>query len=500
MARYGFRFEPPRGWEFVPPTPGSANVVGQWSPSGDDRSVSAGAGKLLYPRCVMLVFDRRPREAGPALSEGERVRDLVREGDRVASLREWMERRSQPFIGEDFELVAEESLALEGLEGARLLEYRGTSHALVGGQGRAPSVALVGLYPLEADLEVALCFNAPARDSLWRRWERELRRVLGTFEPADLLVDPLELEGLSLRERRRVELTAQVRSQPGWSLSETQHHFVLSSSEDEAFLGELRGRLELLHAAFREAFPAAPARAALALRRERRRALLGEPPLDPARAPDPLEAARCSVVRVFKDRGQYFAYGAPTGSAGYWFALEEELVLYDDLARGGRERTWRVLAHEAFHQYIHHHSGNLEPAPWFDEGHAEFFAGHDVTRHGLVLEANREQRLAVRQQVQEGRLAPLERLLRWSRGELYGGNALGLTQAEGYAQSWSLVWFLRTGERTSRSWKPEWGRILDRYTATLIETADRTRALEAALEAVDLSELEAAWLASVEED
>jgi len=37
----------------------------------------------------------------------------------------------------------------------------------------------------------------------------------------------------------------------------------------------------------------------------------------------------------------------------------------------------RVLYHEAFHQYIHYAVGDVAPHSWFNEGHGDYFAGHN---------------------------------------------------------------------------------------------------------------------------
>ena len=147
---------------------------------------------------------------------------------------------------------------------------------------------------------------------------------------------------------------------------------------------EIIARLGELRSTFRRDFPEEAAREALEARARER----GKEPEE-----DPLIASRCSVVRVCKDRDQYFTYGGPLGSAGYWFALQEELVLYDDQDRQGRDATWRVLGHEAFHQYIHYYMGNQEPHSWFNEGHAEYYAGFERGRQGQLRRAPHRQDL-----------------------------------------------------------------------------------------------------------
>ena len=41
------------------------------------------------------------------------------------------------------------------------------------------------------------------------------------------------------------------------------------------------------------------------------------------------------VVRVCKEMDEYYHYGAPRGSAGYWFSADDELV-FPDLSQSTR--------------------------------------------------------------------------------------------------------------------------------------------------------------------
>ena len=85
-------------------------------------------------------------------------------------------------------------------------------------------------------------------------------------------------------------------------------------------------------------------------------------------------------MSICKDRDEYFKYGGPRGSAGYWNNKSEELVLYDGTKREKGEKTDKldtfiVLYHEAFHQYIHYSAGELAPHSWYNEGMGDYYAG-----------------------------------------------------------------------------------------------------------------------------
>jgi hypothetical protein len=87
-------------------------------------------------------------------------------------------------------------------------------------------------------------------------------------------------------------------------------------------------------------------------------------------ADKPIQAI--SVIRVCKDQEQYFAYGGPQGSAGYWYPPGMELVFYE-LDKRKRGDSLRVLYHEGFHQYIHYSVGDFDPHTWFNEGDGDYF-------------------------------------------------------------------------------------------------------------------------------
>ena len=89
---------------------------------------------------------------------------------------------------------------------------------------------------------------------------------------------------------------------------------------------------------------------------------------------------------------------------------------------------------------------------------------------------------------------PLEDFVRWSKAEYYGQNSLGFEAGECYAQGWSLIWFLRTGEKNkAKGWQSSWGKILDVYLETLAQTGELDTAVDKAFEGVDWEALEKSW-------
>jgi hypothetical protein len=163
-----------------------------------------------------------------------------------------------------------------------------------------------------------------------------------------------------------------------------------------------------------------------------------------------------SVIRVCKDPEQYRAYGGSGGSAGYWSWIDQELVFYKDSQNP--KDALRVLYHEAFHQYIFYSVGACSPHSWFNEGHGDYFAGHNYGGGKFERDTFSWRKDLAAQLKREKRTAPLKEWLTWGQSEYYGApNKWKLDGGENYALGWSFIYFLRTTK------KPEYQGILERY-------------------------------------
>ena len=207
-----------------------------------------------------------------------------------------------------------------------------------------------------------------------------------------------------------------------------------------------------------------------------------------------MDLSRTSVVRVCKDVDEYYKYGGPPGTGGYWSWPSEELVIFDDKMNRGTDFTWNVLNHEAFHQYIFYFYGNLAPHSWYNEGTGDFYSGFDYKRKKFQEKPENGRLRNIQSIIGEGRHVPLQEFVSWSKSQYYGSNDRGLAGYECYAQGWALIWFLRTGKEDAKKWNDSWNGILDVYLDTLAESGDTEKAVEKAFEGVDWKEFEAAWL------
>ncbi len=285
----------------------------------------------------------------------------------------------------------------------------------------------------------------------------------------------------------------------GWSFTDTEHHLIVYDEDvDKNQLERLKVQLTL---AWRQ---------------------LLEPLLPPAH---PITAV--SVVRVCESKSQFVEYGGPAGSAGYWSARGNELVLYEDSSnKKGTLRSARSLLCQS---YVYHALDGALPHEWFTAGHGDFFAGHTLKgdkfrvgtfswRVASAREAKRRWSEGLRRgsgRATEGTNLDLREWLTWSREQYHGRNDWSVSGVDNYALGWSLIYFLRTSDN------PAHAQILTRYWDTLVrlvraeaseqnasasgatrKQADRpdrstwrSLALDAALKGVDIEALESEWLA-----
>jgi hypothetical protein len=171
--------------------------------------------------------------------------------------------------------------------------------------------------------------------------------------------------------------------------------------------------------------------------------------------PPSKEVKAISVVRVCKDPEEYHRYGGPGGSAGYWSRGDEELVFYQD--KSNKKDSLRVLYHEAFHQYIHYAVGDVAPHSWFNEGHGDYFAGHDCVGGKFIAKPFRWRTGIIANALSQKTYVPLEKFLKYTQGEYYSNPGLC------YAQGWSFIYFLREVERKKIVKYKKYFGLLDRY-------------------------------------
>ena len=222
----------------------------------------------------------------------------------------------------------------------------------------------------------------------------------------------------------------------GWEADDSENYIYVYSTTDEPLIRTIMKEMEAIRDEYERQFP----------------------PLQPVEA--------VSTVRICKDAGEYFAYGGPRGSGGYWNSASEELVFYDyEDVKGegkgsGKEDTRIVLYHEAFHQYIFYSTGELPPHTWYNEGTGDYFSGAIISGTKVKkIGVNPWRTSAIQDHIEKDRIADWEDILSMEQPEFYASAQIF------YPQAWSMVYFLR--ESTVVRKHEVWSKILPTYFSVL---------------------------------
>lgn len=495
----GFHVKVPAGWVLIPPNPDDKNLIAKFDPALNTQVDLGIDPKTQYPvyvdlHCWLIKFDRRPQPVADPKSGVRRINHAAKD------LQEWMKQN-----------VGGDRLKLDGQKDFTADKIAATEYQFI--EPVDPKLAVryyAAVYKLKPDVDVAILFNAPGDPKKWNKWEGPFDTMSRSFgvEATKEVVGSVA-QGDTLRDKKRAELTKGLAALGGWKLYETPNYFVVTDHTDKAFIQELQQRLEAIHSIYEQDYPAAKAEE---FRKAGAGARTGDAKDDQEAArdkamkdllndgADPKEASKCSVVRVFTNEAAYHSYGGPGSSAGYWAPMHKELVLYDDQAGGGRNDTWIVLNHEAFHQYIFYFYGNISPHSWYNEGTGDYYSGFFWKNGRFILERNKWRKdtiaVAVRTKSQTpATFCPLDVFVRWDQGEYYGSNELELGGGANYAQGWSFIYFLRTGKKNNaKGWNTDWDPILETYLRVLATSGKLDQAVEEAFKGVDMAALQQAWI------
>ncbi len=503
----GFKVKAPKDWGFTPGTPLDANLIGKYAPNNGE-GVGLGGDAAVFINVWLLRFDRRKPAEGEKGTQRGGAKDIhAWMSDGIEKGSGWRSAKGypKPLKGPD---VQAEYYVFEGDSTEAISAYAG---ARTSAKSR-PIQCYAAVYRLADDVDVALVGIGPG-EKKWRSYEKAFESLAKTFEAVAVTSLAKGPTGPGPRDKKRAKLLDEMARTPGWQMHETENYFVVSNCTDMPFLEELQERIEAIRKVFMADYPPEKARLVAAAKDKPSEATEGPVgdgkqagSADPSRTVslvNPLEASRSSVVRVCANEEQYIQYGGRPGAPGYWNSAAEELVLFDDQAGGGRTDTWVVLNHEAFHQYIFYFYGNIAPHSWYNEGTGDFYSGYMYERKRFELTENPWRIRGIQEMLRQGvaseakrdfGYAPLQELVNWTQPQYYGGNKYGLVGYKVYAQGWSLIYFLRTGEKNkAKGWNPAWGSILDRYLQTLATTGDLKKSVDEAFAGVDWAALDESW-------
>lgn len=493
----GFRVKTPAEWDLIPPQPGDPHLLAKFDPPNTKYvQTGPGPGDRVFLSCWLVKFDRRKVEgAEKPKFQRKPLKDVT----------EWVLKAGEVEDGTAHKPDGKKDLALASKIPA--VEYQ---FATPGEEKTSKRVYAVQ-YSLAPDLDVALVFTGPGAKSKWPKYEAVFEAMAKSFSKIEFENStPVVAADAPLRDRERAKLQGQLASLGGgWKLYETPNYFLVTPHTDRAFVAELLDRLDAIRAQYEIDYPyekakelreaGAAAQTGLSDKEKKEKELEKKMASELFGGADPRELSRCSVVRVFTDKEQYHSYGGPGGSAGYWSAMARELVLYDDQAGGGRNDTWIVLNHEAFHQYIFYLYGNISPHSWYNEGTGDFYSGLEYKNKHFNLKPNLWRRDTIKAAVQQNLHVPLADFVRMTQPEYYGTNKWNAGGGQNYAQGWSFIYFLRTGKKQfQKNWDPAWDNILGTYFRVLATSGDLDQAVVEAFQGIDFDKLQKAWEASTE--
>ncbi|MBP5511539.1 MAG: hypothetical protein J6Z49_11535 [Kiritimatiellae bacterium] len=241
-----------------------------------------------------------------------------------------------------------------------------------------------------------------------------------------------------------------------WWIAETDGYVILSDVYSEigkGLLRDLQKRLPVFQKAFTKLLP----------------------PLD-------TQPGETSVIRVFQHQADYKRYVGEDmeWSGAVWMPTRRELVLFQN---AGLEEMMPTVQHEAFHQYLSFAYAFLQPAPWFNEGHACFFEGATLVNAKKVLLDPDLRRLTILLDNLDLATARIPLVLAADYKTFYGES-----QGErllNYATAWGICYYLQKGVPSLVSPKSFYG-ILERHAAALRGTRDGAKATLAAFDGVEM--------------
>jgi hypothetical protein len=230
------------------------------------------------------------------------------------------------------------------------------------------------------------------------------------------------------------------------------------------------------------------------------------------------------VIKLFKDREAYLAYGAPPSSAAYYSRMDREMVCYDtgkwsddeaedgpttgdqaDTAESKAQRRMRRLedmmtmdilgcaAHEGWHQYFDWLVVSMIVLPsWINEGMGDYFytaAPKEVRGRKMPAELGRtnEGRLMVlKAAAAQNRLVPIPQLLTMSKGEFYANGSIC------YAEGWAFCQFLL------HSGNPKYEKLIPQFVRSVKNDTNMDAVTERTFRGIDLEQLDAEFRAYVD--
>jgi len=303
---------------------------------------------------------------------------------------------------------------------------------------------LIDVYTFQLpDYKVIFIWNYPADKKTRKKWSRAVEKSMKTFKLIDTEEAPEEVDSMGGYEQILEYHQHDVEQTPGWQLVEvpSKRFLIKTNSDDKKKIQLVIRRLEASRDLYEQDFP-----------------------------PDH-EIKAVSVVRLCAKYPDFQQYGGTSpGVAGYFNPGSEELVLYFN-PDSGDDFTLAVMSHEGFHQYCHFLFDRSEAHRWFDEGSGDYYGAFKLQGSKLKPDDDMKGGLSrvpeIKQMIKDHTYKPLSQHIRFSHSEW---QTQGPSNVSCYAQSFSIIYFLREGARgkvSKKYWKDEYADIIPNYIRTL---------------------------------
>lgn len=443
---YGFKFKPLDAWLDVPvqPSEQGRGVVAQLDAEKPIYvKVEGGDRPSFKPSLLVVKVDPPKAETGGETPEGGLRGKVDREKGKETGVRDVILDFFAGLREAEFAEVVPET------ETVKLIKELSLHHELyvtylVSGNGIGLDL-VIDCWVLDlSGTKFFFLWDYPVQER--KDWQKAVEKSMKTLrldEVVDATVTRLD-ENSSYADAYAFHAN-EVAQTPGWRVEETpsKRFLIKTNVEDKKKIGEVIKRLEASRDLFEEDFP----------------------PSEPI--------THVSPVRICATEDEFHKYGKTgSGVAGWFNPRTTELVLFFSADRGV-EATMSVMSHEGFHQYCHFLFHEAEAHRWFDEGHGDFYGAFNLKGNRLVsddkMPGGLDRRPEIKDMINDGTVKPLSAHLRFDHGEW---QSQGPSPVSGYAQSWSIIYFLRMGARgkvSSKYWDKEYANIIPNYIKVLSE-------------------------------
>lgn len=420
---WGFSIKHVDDWKSIPGEAGEKFIVAGWkcdwekalSMRGDESGINAELSIVRIP--VTEVTTERDKKEGDDAKNPED--DLKKKIEKAVGGSNW-EKRKNPKNMEDWIEGQTEGAAKRWIEkpikagklSGRLLEF-----------GAGTSTYAIAIFR-DNNIDWGVVYQAN-EENYKKKWRDTYLKSIATFKvfppegQVPTIAPATDISKLKGDEKRKA-IKAGIAGSPGWFAIDTKNYVFLSNSTNKAFIQQLANEIELIREkVYTKMFP-------------------------PRQAMDQI-----CVARVLGTQADYFAYGGPPGSAGFWNPRAEELVLFDNFEgetkKNSKEMTKSVMYHEAFHQYIYYAVGKVSPHSWFNEGSGDYFAGMVIngTNVRYTMFDWRTKYLKPHLAAKKD-LIPMKSLLRYPQNEYYSNGGFK------YAQGWAFIYYCRQVTKDKR--------------------------------------------------